>query len=133
MRNWVLLLSVASVPVTLTHAVEDFSHGIPARFGLALLPAALLLSLGYATQVGAAALSARDDARGHALNLLIALVWLVAAVADHLGEVLPVPTTEYRAGVISKALEVGIVLIAAAWAAASFSALRGQSMKASEP
>ena len=58
------------------------------------------------------------------LNLLIALVWLVAALADHLGEVLFVPTADYRAGAISKALEIGIVVVAAVWAAVSFVALR---------
>ena len=126
MGKWVVVLSVASVPMTLTHAFEDFAHGIPARFGLALLPAAFLLSLGYAAQVGAAALSARRDARGHALNLLIALVWLVAAAADHLGDVLLVPTAEYRSGMVSKALEVGIVLIAATFAGVSLNAWRSE-------
>jgi hypothetical protein len=54
MRNWVVVLSVVGVPLTLTHAFEDFSHGIPARFGLALLPAVFLLSIAYAAQVAAA-------------------------------------------------------------------------------
>ena len=121
------MLSVLSVPFTLTHAVEDFSAGIPvARFGLALLPAAFVLSLSYTAQVAAAALSARGDVRGDALNLLLALVWLVGAVADHLGEIVFVPTSAYRAGLVSKALEVGIIVIAAGWTLASFSVLRTQ-------
>jgi hypothetical protein len=122
-----LVLSALSVPFTLTHAVEDFSAGIPAaRFGLALLPAAFVLSLSYTAQVAAAALSARGDVRGDALNLLLALVWLVAAAADHLGEILVVPTGAYRAGLVSKGFEVGIIGIAAGWALASFSVLRAQ-------
>ncbi len=127
MRRWMLVLSVLSVPFTLTHVVEDFSEGIPAaRFGLALLPAAFVLSLGYTAQLAAAALSAHGDVRGDALNLLLALVWLVAAAADHLGEILFVPTGAYRAGLVSKVLEVGIIVISAAWTFASFSVLRAQ-------
>lgn len=125
MRTWVLVLSALSVPFTLTHAIEDFSEGIPAaRFGLALLPAAFLLSLSYTGQIAAAALSARGNALGDALNLLLGFVWLVAATADHLGEVLFVPTGAYRAGLVSKGLEVGIMLVAAGWTLTSFSVLR---------
>jgi hypothetical protein len=122
-----LVLSALSVPFTLTHAVEDFSEGVPVvRFGLALLPAAFLLSLGYTAQVAAATLSARGDVRGDALNLLLALVWQVAAAADHLGEILFVPTGDYRAGLVSKALEVGIRLTAALWVLASLRVLRAE-------
>jgi hypothetical protein len=125
MRTWVLVLSALSVPFTLTHAIEDFSEGIPAaRFGLPLLPAAFLLSLGYTGQIAAAALSARGDAHGDWLNLLLGFVWLVAATTDHLGEVLFVPTGAYRAGLVSKGLEVGIKLVAAGWTLTSFSVLR---------
>ena len=134
MRTWVLVLSALSVPFTLTHAIEDFSEGIPAaRFGLPLLPAAFLLSLGYAGQVAAAALSARGDARGDVLNLLLGFVWLVAATTDHLGEVLFVPTAAYRAGMVSKGLEVGIILVAAGWTLTSFSVLRAGRTKGVTP
>jgi hypothetical protein len=122
-----LTASTASVPFTLTHAVEDFSVGIHQRFGLSLLLAAFLLSLGYAAQVAGAALSARGERRGHILNLGVALVWLLGAVFDHLGEVVAVPTDAYRSGLLSKALEVGIMLVAAAWAGLAFAALRRQS------
>ena len=83
-----LAFSIASVPVTLTHSVEDFAYGVHEKFGLALLPAALALSLGYAAQMLAAILAAQGRRAGYWPNLGIALVWLVAAVADHLGEVL---------------------------------------------
>ncbi len=133
MRKWMLMLSVLSVPFTLTHAIEDFSEGIPAaRFGLALLPAAFVLSLGYTSQVAAAVLSAHGDVRGDALNLLLAFVWLVAAAADHLGEILFVPTGAYRAELVSKALEVGIMLTAALWLLASVRVLRGRDMEFSK-
>ena len=114
-----------SVPLTLTHSFEDFSENIEQiRFGLALHPAAILLSLTYAAQIGAAALAARRQTSGYWLNLLLALGWLIAAAADHLGEVLFVPTDAYRAGLLSKGLEVGIMLVALAWAVASVMSIR---------
>lgn len=61
---WLVVASAVSVPLTLTHAVEDFSVGIHQRFGLPLLVAGFLLSLGYAAQVAGAALSARDHRWG---------------------------------------------------------------------
>jgi hypothetical protein len=76
MRSSMLVLSVLSVPFTLTHVVEDFPAGIPAaRFGQTLLPAAFLLSIGHTAQLSAAALSAHGDVRGDFLNLLLAVVW----------------------------------------------------------
>src|SRR5579864_183924 len=125
MDRWVLALSALSVPFTLTHSFEDFSEGIErTRFGLELLPAAFLLSLIYAAQIAAAALAARRQTSGYWLNLLLALGWLIAAAADHLTEVLFIPTEIYRAGVISKSLEVGIMVVALAWAVASARCIR---------
>ena len=119
-----LTASVASVPLTLTHSVEDFDAGVHGDFGLALLPAAFLLSLGYAAQLLGAILSARGHRLGHLLNLVVALVWLVGAVADHLDDVLF--AEDYRRGVASKALEVGVMAVAAVWAGVSLLALRSQ-------
>lgn len=67
--RWLLIASTLSVPLTLTHSIEDVSVGIHQRFGLSLLPAGFLLSLGYAAQVAGAALSARDHRWGHAPTL----------------------------------------------------------------
>jgi hypothetical protein len=122
--RWLLIISVLSVPFTLTHSIEDFSVGIHQRFGLALLPAAFLLSLVYAAQVAAAALSARDQPLGHGLNFVVALVWLFGSVLDHLGEVLFEPNVTYRAGFISKLLEVGIMLSSAVWGTLALRTLR---------
>ena len=97
--------------------------GIHQRFGLPLLAASFLLSVGYAAQVAGAALSARDHRWGHALNLVLAIVWFLGAVLDHLGEVLRVPTEEYRARLISKLLEVGIMVVTLVWGGASMRAL----------
>ena len=46
---------------------------------------------------------------------------------DHLGEVIGTPTGAYRAGLVSKLLEVGMMLVAAAWAGAAILALRPRS------
>jgi hypothetical protein len=119
-----LIVSAVSVPFTFTHAVEDFSVDIHERFGLALLPAVLLLSLVYATQVAAAALSAHDRPLGHGLNFGVALVWLFGSVLDHLGEVLFEPNALYRAGFVSKLLEIGIMLSSAIWGTLALRALR---------
>ena len=119
-----LVASVASVPLTLTHSVEDFEAGVHRDFGLPLLPAAFLLSLGYAAQLLAAVLSARGHRPGHLLNLAVALVWLVGAVADHLDDVLL--AGDYRRGAVSKALEVGVMLVALLWAGLAANALRPQ-------
>ncbi len=60
--------SGVSVPLTLTHTIEDFDAGVPEDFGLALVTVAFLLSLGYAGQLLGAILSVRRhrlrDARG---------------------------------------------------------------------
>ncbi len=128
MHRWVLAFSMLSVPFTLTHSFEDFSEGIEqTRFGLALHPAAFLLSLTYVAQIGAAALTARWHKGGYWLNLLLALGWLIAAGADHLGEVLFVPTQDSRAGLLSKGLELGIMVVALAWAVASARCIRRSS------
>jgi hypothetical protein len=120
-----LAASVLSVPITLTHAIEDFAYDVHRRFGLRLLPAAAFLSIGYAGQILGAILSARGDVRGHWLNLGIAGVWLTGAVVEHLKDVLFV--WPHRHGLISKAIEVSLMAIAATWAVLSWRAIRHNS------
>ena len=119
-----LAVSLASVPVTLTHSIEDVEAGVHQAFGLSLLVAAFLLSLAYALQVAAAVLLARTHRLGYLLNLALALVWLVGAAADHLDDVLFAEV--YRRGLVSKALEVAIMVITLLWAILSLNALRRQ-------
>lgn len=118
----VILLSVLSVPVTLTHALEDFAYGIHARFGLPLLPAASVVALVYTVQSVATVRAVLGSRTALAVNAALALGWLVAAAVDHLPEILFVEP--YRAGFASKALEVGVMGVAVAWLAASLLALR---------
>ena len=122
-----LVVSVISVFFTLTHSLEDFAYNVPQeRFGVPFYPAAIALAGVYAVQVLAAALSAREDRRGHWLNVALGFGWLAAAALDHLGEVLF--AWPYRAGLVSKALETGIMLSGAAWGALAVAAARAARM-----
>lgn len=111
--------------VSIAHSLEDFVYGIPARFGLSVAAAALLLGAGYVVQMTGILLAMRGHRAGYALTLATGAVWALAAAFDHLGEILT--AWPYREGAISKALEVGIMLAGGAlalvslWVLASFS------------
>lgn len=129
--------STVSVLFTLSHSIEDFHYNVPKeRFGVDPLPASLLLAVGFALQVLAAALSAQNVRSGHWLNLLLGLVWVVAASLDHLGEILF--AEPYRNGLASKGLELGVIVAAAIWAGSAASVLmsknrtRGQALPSGE-
>lgn len=121
---WVVGTAALLVGVSMAHALEDFVYGIPARFGFETAPAAALVGLAYALHVMLIALVARDRVLGYAGNLAVGVFWLIAAVADHLGDVLFVEP--YRAGFISKAFEVGLMLAALALVVVSFLAWRAR-------
>ncbi len=107
--------------VSIAHSLEDFVYGIPARFGLSVATAALLLGAGYVVQVTGILLATKGQRSGYVLTLVTGAVWAIAAALDHLGEVLTI--WPYREGVISKALEVGIMLTGVALALVSLWAL----------
>ncbi len=121
--RWLFALSVASVLVTLPHSIEDFHYGIAARFHLGLLPAAFGLAIGYAAQMVGLALASHRQRSGYLISLAVGLIWFLGAVGDHLRDVLT--TWPYRAGLISKTLEVLIMLLAAALVIAAARALWG--------
>lgn len=121
--DWVIGTSVINVLFTVPHSIEDFAYGVPARFGLDKLTAGVLLAMVYGAQVLGAAWAGRERRAGYWVNLALAAFWLLGAVFDHLGEVLF--AYPYRAGAISKALEVGVMLTAAAWLLAAARALWG--------
>ena len=121
-EGWVVGLGAALVGVSVAHVAEDFVYGVPARFGVSVATAALLAGTAYAGHVVLIALAARDETCGYAGNLVAGIGWFLAAALDHLGEVLF--DSPYRAGFISKALEVGTMLIGLALASASALAWR---------
>lgn len=114
-------LSLLTLIFTLPHSFEDFVYGIPARFGLSVMLAGILLSLAVIAQVVALLLVSHRRLSGVVITLAIALFWFVGAVADHLHDVLL--TSPYREGDISKVMEVGIMVSMAALAVISAAAL----------
>jgi hypothetical protein len=120
----VVALAALLIGVSVAHVLEDFVYGIPARFGFDVAPAAALVGLAYAGHAILVALAARDRIVGYLGNLVAGIVWFVAAAYDHLGEVLF--ATGYRAGLISKAFEVGLMLSGVALAVVSFVAWRSR-------
>ena len=111
-QNLVIGFSLLLLWVSIAHSLEDFVYGIPARFGLSVATAALILGAGYAVQVTGILLAAKVLRPGYLITLATGAVWTVAAAVDHLGEVLTV--WPYREGIISKVFEVGIMLTGAA-------------------
>jgi hypothetical protein len=122
--RWVVAAAVLLIGFSIAHVLEDFVYGIPARFGLAVAPAAALLGLAYAFHVLLVAAAARESRIGYLGNLAAGLVWLVAAAADHLHDILFV--SPYRAGLISKGFEVGLMLSAVFLAVTSYLAWRSR-------
>ncbi len=120
-QSLVLTFSLALLGVSIAHSLEDFVYGIPARFGLSVATAAVLLAAGYVVQVTGVLLALRGQRVGYLLTLATGATWAIAAALDHLGEVLTV--WPYREGVISKALEVGCMLTGAVLTLASLRAL----------
>jgi hypothetical protein len=113
----VILLSFLLLWVSIAHSLEDFVYGIPARFGLSVVAAALVLGAAYVVQVTGILLASKNARSGYMLTFATGAVWAIAAAADHLKEVLTV--WPYREGVLSKMLEVGIMLVGAALAIVS--------------
>lgn len=120
-QRLVMVLSLLLFGVSIAHSLEDFVYGIPARFGLSVATAAVLLAAGYVIQVTGMLLASRGQRVGYLLTLATGAAWAIAAALDHLGEVLTV--WPYREGAISKALEVGIMLAGAVLTLASLRVL----------
>lgn len=117
----VLLFSFLLLWVSIAHSLEDFVYGIPARFGLSVGLAALILGAGYGVQVAGMLLASKESSAGYFLTGITGAAWAIAAAIDHLGEVLT--AWPYREGVISKALEVGIMIFGVVLAVISLLAL----------
>ncbi len=121
MRRLVLLLSFASLAVTIPHVIEDFVYGVHRGFGLALIPAALVVGLGYAFQVAGLLLLARGSRGGLIITLVAGIGWFLGVALDHLPDILF--TFPYREGTVSKLLEILILLLGGAMALSSGAAL----------
>jgi hypothetical protein len=91
---------------TIPHSIEDFSYGIPQRFGLDFLTAAVGLGVVLTAQVWATAALHWRPMLARWQLLVIGLFWVIGALADHASDLVS-PT--WRSGVPSKALVVGII------------------------
>ncbi|GAC1654792.1 MAG: hypothetical protein NVS4B6_31270 [Mycobacterium sp.] len=116
-------VAVVSLLATIPHVLEDVVAGIPARFGLSVLLAGVLLAIAYVVQVIGILLASHGSRRGYAINLLVGIGWLLGALLDHLPDVLS--DAPYRAGLPSRALEVAIMLLGALLALVAGRALWG--------
>ena len=103
-----LILSVLSFMVTVPHVIEDFHYGVPESFGVNPSIAGLLVGLGFAVQVAGIIGITRRAKWGLIITLLVAAVWVLGAILDHLPDI--VSSSPYREGVLSRTLEVFIIL-----------------------
>lgn len=107
----VVLASLATMLVSLTHSFEDFASGVPAHFRLTVLTAGVLLAVVYLVHSVALMLLAVRHRLGYLLTLVLGAFWFLASVLDHLGDVLL--ASNYRAGPPSKLWEVVLMLVSA--------------------
>jgi len=63
--------------VSIAHSLEDFVYGIPARFGLSVATAALLLGAGYVVQVTGILLATRGRRIGFVLTFATGAGWAI--------------------------------------------------------
>jgi hypothetical protein len=107
-----VILSVILVAICAPHAAEDLQFGAFARLGIAPALPAAALGVMFATQVAGTYLVGRRSAVGFGLLIAVGAIWSVGSLILHGHEI--VASGAYRNGVISKALEVGIILVGAA-------------------
>ena len=118
-----LLAGFVLLGVAAAHSLEDFAYRAPEqRFGVDIAPAAVLGGAGFALQAAALLAASRGWRAGYLANALIGAGWLLAAALDHLGEL--ATAEDYRAGLLSKGLEVGVMAAGLALALTSLLALR---------
>jgi len=92
---------------TIPHSIEDFTYGIAQRFGLSVLTGAVSLGIVLAAQVWATAALGWRPWLARSVLLFVGLFWVIGALADHVPDLL---NADWRSGVLSKALVVGIIL-----------------------
>jgi hypothetical protein len=108
----IVILSVILIALCAPHAAEDFQFGAFARLGVTPALPAVALGVMFAAQVAGAYLVGCRSRVGFALLIAVGAIWSVGAAIVHGPEI--VASGDYRNGVISKALEVGIMLVGAA-------------------
>jgi hypothetical protein len=98
--------------VSLPHALEDFHYGDLLRVGIALPAGVAILVVAYGLQLAGIALTARGLPAGPAVLGGMGAVWCIGALAIH-GHDLLFAGPDYRHGLISKLLEVLVIVLGA--------------------
>ena len=112
----VVILTAMLVAVSAPHTAEDFEFGTFARLGIPDAFPGAALGLVLTMQIVGVYLVARESRIGFAILAAAGVVWCVGALVIHGPEI--VASGVYRHGLISKALEVAVILLGAAAAAA---------------
>jgi hypothetical protein len=114
LRWWTIAASLASLPFTVPHVMEDFAEGVAPRVGLSTPLLACLLGAWLALQSLGLVLLAQGRRAGWIMTFWMALVWVVVAAADHGPAIL---AGGFRSGALSVLWVVGLVLSQSATAA----------------
>lgn len=104
---WLIAISLASLPFTVPHVVEDFAEEITRRVALSTASGAFLLGGYLALQSLGLVLVALGKRAGFVLSFWIGLIWVAGAVLDH-GPALF--RGGFRSGALSVLWVVGLVL-----------------------
>jgi len=112
----VAILTVLLIAVSAPHTGEDFQYGRFAALGLPWWVPGVALGSMLAVQAIGMYLVGRGSRVGIGLLVAAAAVWSITTIFIHGQEI--VSSGEYRHGLISRALEVAIVLVGAATAIA---------------
>ena len=109
--------------VTFPHALEDFHYGDLARLGIPLSAEIGLLIAAYAAQLLGISLTARVTRAGPLILGVMGAIWCTGAVVVH-GHDLLFAGADYRHGLISKLLELLIIVLGALIAIVALGLLR---------
>ena len=120
--NRVVGVAAIMVGFAVAHLIDDFLYGVPGDFGLTDPPVQALAGVLFAILAVLIALAARGRAAGFLGTACFGAFLFAADTAKHVDEVLF--DHPYRAGLISKAFEVGLMLSGLALAVVSYAAWR---------
>ena len=119
-RHVLALANVISLLFAIPHTIEDFVYRVPEqRFSLDQTVALWMAGLAFSVQVAGLLLLVAGRRGGVLISGSFALLWLLAAVLDHTGDVLEQP---FREGFSSTVWVLGIVATQSV-AAAAFAVL----------
>jgi hypothetical protein len=117
----VVVLSLLLLWVNLAHNMEEFIYGVGYTFDLSLTTIAVLYAAGFVIQISGILLADRGQRLGYTITMVTGAASAITCAMHHLHDVLF--AWPYRAGIVSKALEVSIMLLGVVLTIASLWAL----------